>query len=68
MTTLYSQNSAVPVRKLQYAALGGACAAVLMGLVAIVFPEAYSRVPPGFEGGISTLIAMAVGYSVKERV
>lgn len=68
MSETYYQQSSAPTRKLSYTAASGATAAVLMGLVAIFAPEAYARVPPGFEGGIAILIGCVFGYCVKERV
>lgn len=57
-----------PTTKIQAAALGGAVASLLMMAMAIWAPEAYSRVPPGAEGGIATIAAFLLGYVVRERV
>lgn len=66
--TLVNQPTRNPTRKLNAAALGGALASVGMGVIAIFYPEAYERVPPGFEGGVATIFAFALGYMVKERL
>lgn len=63
-----SQESKKPTSKVTAAALGGGIAAVLMGVFAIVSPERYALVPPGFEGGIATLAAFVLAYAVRERV
>lgn len=68
MSNLYDQNSAAPTRKLGAVAVGGGVASVLMGLMAIFYPEQYALVPAGFEGGIATLAAFALGYIIRERV
>ena len=66
--TTFKQPTAAPTRKLQSALLGGALASVGMGVIAIFYPEAYARVPAGFEGGVATLFGFVLGYIVKERV
>jgi hypothetical protein len=66
--TLMNQNTKAPTRKLNAVALGGALASVGMGALAIFMPEAYERVPPGFEGGVATIFGFCLGWLVKERV
>lgn len=65
--TLVNQPSALPTAKVTSAAFGGMTASVAMGVFAIVSPELYTRVPPGFEGGIATGVAMLFAYFKKER-
>ena len=64
----YAQNSPAPTRKMNAALLGGAVASVTMGAFAVFYPELYTRVPPGFEGGVATIAAFGLGYIVKERI
>lgn len=63
-----NQPTKQPTTKIKAAALGGAIASVVMGIVAVTLPDFYARVPPGFEGGLATLAALALGYFVRERV
>jgi hypothetical protein len=67
-TTLVKQNTAAPTRKLNAVALGGGLASVAMGVIAIFLPEAYERVPAGFEGGVATVFGFLLGYLVRDRV
>ncbi len=46
----------------------GFLAALAMGIVAMIWPEVYARVPPGFEAGLAVGIATIMGYYQKENV
>ena len=46
----------------------GFLAAIAMGIVAMVWPEIYTRVPPGFEAGLAVGIGMIAGYFQRENV
>lgn len=46
----------------------GWLAAILMGGIAIAWPDAYTRVPPGFEAGIAVGIGFVAAYFKKENV
>ena len=51
---------------------GASLAGVLIGLIAIFAPEAYDRVPAGFEGSLgglfTTLFAVGSAYFTKESI
>ena len=42
--------------------MGGAAAAVLLGLWGVFWPETYGRIPPGFEAAIAVLIGGIFTY------
>ena len=66
--TVYNQPNSAPTRKITYVALGGALASIVMGVVAVVWPEIHGRIPPGMEGALATVCAFGLGYWIKERV
>jgi len=74
MTTnhvLVKQNTAMPTEKVKAAIITGKVVTVLFGLVAIFYPEAFDRIPAGFEmavgGLITSVISDIVSYYKKER-
>ena len=70
MTTLVRQHTAAPVSKVKAAFAWGKLATVLMGLVAVFYPEAFSRIPPGFEipvGGLMASMAASIGGYMKRE-
>ena len=46
----------------------GFLAVIAMGVIAIVWPDVYARVPPGFEGALAVGIGTIAGYLKKETV
>ena len=57
-----------PSSTIRGAAIGGALAAILFGLLSVFGPEYYARVPPGMEAGVATAAAFLLGYFTKETV
>jgi hypothetical protein len=46
----------------------GWLAAIIMGLIAVFFPDAYERVPAGFEAGLAVGIGFVFAKLKKETV
>jgi len=57
-----------PSSTIQAAGGLGFLAAIGMGVFAMVDPEMYSRVPPGFEAAVAVGIGTVAGYFKKEKV
>ena len=57
-----------PSSTIKAAGSWGFLAAIAMGVFAIIWPEYYARVPPGFEGALVIGIATVMGYRQKENV
>ena len=70
--TLYNQATAAPTEKVKAAFAWGKLATVALGLVAVFYPEAYAKIPQGFEvalgGLLASLAADIAGYMKRERV
>ncbi len=69
---LINQNSKMPTEKVKAAILAGKVVTVLFGVVAIVYPEIFERIPAGFEmavgGLITSIVVDIVSYFKKEKV
>ena len=67
-----NQNTKAPTQKVKAGILAGKVVTVLFGIVAIINPELFERIPAGFEmavGGLITSIVVDVAaYFTKERV
>ena len=57
-----------PSSTIQAAGGFGFLAAILLGVVAIAWPDVYARVPPGFEAALAVGIGTVAGYFKKENV
>lgn len=71
-TTTYNQPTASPTRKVKAGILAGKIVTVLFGVIAIVNPEIFGRIPPGFElavgGLITTIVQDIAAYMTKDNV
>ncbi len=71
-TTTYSQPTKTPTEKMKAVIYTGKIVSVLFGLVAVFYPEAFDRIPAGFEmvvgSLITSIIADVAGYFRKEKV
>lgn len=54
--------------KVSAAGKWGFSATLIVGAIAIVWPDVYARIPPGFEAALATGICVAAGYFTKEKV
>ena len=74
MTTkvLIEQNSRAPTEKVKAGILAGKIVTVIFGIVAIVWPEIFERIPAGFEmavgGLITSIVTDIAAYLKRERV
>jgi len=57
-----------PSSTIQAAGSWGFLAAIVMGGFAIIWPDVYARVPPGFEAALAVGIGTVMGYFQKENV
>ena len=57
-----------PSSTITAAAIAGAVAAILLGLVSIFWPDAYARIPPGFEAAVAVIFGAIIGYRKRENV
>jgi len=57
-----------PSSTIQAAGSWGFLAALAMGVIAIIWPDVYARVPPGFEAALAVGIGTIAGYMKKENV
>ena len=69
---LINQNTNMPTEKMKVVILVGKVTPILFGLTAIFYPEAFARIPAGFEmavgGFITSLLTDIAGYFKREKV
>ena len=74
MTTkiLVDQNTGAPTEKVRAAIITGKVVTVAFGLIAIFYPEAFERIPAGFEmavgGLITSVLVDLAAYFKKDTV
>ncbi len=70
--TLVKQNTNRPTEKVKAAIITGKLVTVAFGLLAILSPEVFERIPAGFEmavgGLITSVITDVVAYFKRERL
>lgn len=57
-----------PSSTIQAAGGWGFLAALVIGVVAIIWPDIAARIPPGFEAALAVGIGTVAGYFKKENV
>ncbi len=57
-----------PSSTIQAAGSWGFLAAIVIGIVAIIWPDVAARIPPGFEAALAVGIGTIAGYLKKENV
>ncbi len=57
-----------PSSTIKAASSWGFLAAIAMGILAIIWPDIYARVPPGFEAALAVGVGTVMGFFQKENV
>ncbi len=57
-----------PSTTITAAGLAGAIVSIFLGLLGAFFPDVLSKLPPGFEGSLVTVVSFGAGYKVREEV
>lgn len=70
-TVLVKQNTARPTEKVKAAILAGKVVTICFGILAIINPEIFERIPAGFEmavgGLITSIITDIAAYYKREK-